>query len=332
MSAFKQFTTKDVIQTPFIADKGWILSGSSEITGSEYGINIFYGINHPIGSTNYDTQTGFVYSASQGNVYNSAKHLYYTNFLTQSTGDNATTQSVTPGATREDDYFFGPIIAPRFDNYLQSTLEQNRFFPTGSGAKGTITTISIPQKLFGEGIVPNTFKFTYTESAAFPTGVQVIDDGEGNLISSSITSSGGDLNTDLVVGQIFYNQGIAVFTTGSNNGNNLGALAKYIGSDLRQMKFEFSSSITIYEQQYKCTILENEFGYSTNPTLLKNSGGTGSYNVEYYDYVTSSFFEPYVTCVGLYNENTELVAVGKLSFPLPISQFTDTTIIVNYDV
>ena len=126
MSAFKQFTTKDVIQTPFIADKGWILSGSSEITGSEYGINIFYGINHPIGSTNYDTQTGFVYSASQGNVYNSAKHLYYTNFLTQSTGDNATTQSVTPGATREDDYFFGPIIAPRFDNYLQSTLEQIR--------------------------------------------------------------------------------------------------------------------------------------------------------------------------------------------------------------
>jgi len=98
------------------------------------------------------------------------------------------------------------------------------------------------------------------------------------------------------------------------------------------MKFEFSSSITIYEQQYKCTILENEFGYSTNPSLLKNNGSSGSYNVEYYDYVTSSFFEPYVTCVGLYNENTELVAVGKLSFPLPISQFTDTTIIVNYDV
>ena len=68
MSAFKQFTTKDVIQTPFIADKGWILSGSSEITGSEYGINIFYGRNHSIGSANYDTQTVFVYSASQGNV------------------------------------------------------------------------------------------------------------------------------------------------------------------------------------------------------------------------------------------------------------------------
>ena len=330
MSAFKQFTTKDVIQTPFIADKGWILSGSSEITGSQYGLNVFNGRNVHY-SSSLNVQTGFVYSSSLNSIYNSAKHLYYTNFLTQSTGDNATTQSVLPGVTREDDYFFGPIIAPRFDNYLQSTLEQNRFFPTQSLAN--ITTLAIPQKLFGEGIVPYTFRFTYTASD-FPTGFLLEDDGEGNIISSSISSSGGDINTSLVVGQIFYNQGIAVLTTGSNNGtgiNTIGKIATAVGG-LDNMKFEFSSSITIYEQQYKCTILENEFGYSTNPSLLKNNGSSGSYNVEYYDYVTSSFFEPYVTCVGLYNENTELVAVGKLSFPLPISQFTDTTIIVNYDV
>ena len=332
MSAFKQFTTKDVIQTPFIADKGWDLSGSSEITGSQYGLNIYYGRNYNISNSGYNISSGFVYTSSLGNIYNSAKHLYYTNFLTQSTGDNATTQSVTPGATREDDYFFGPIVAPRFENYLQSTLEQKRFFPTASNS--TITTLAIPQKLFGEGIVPYTFRFEYTTSnATFPTGLLIEDDGEGNLISSSITSSGGDLNTDLVVGQIFYNQGTAVFTTGSNNGSPLAGIGKYSsGPDLENMRFQFSSSITIYEQQYKCTILENEFGYSTNPSLLKNNGSSGSYNVEYYDYVTSSFFEPYVTCVGLYNENTELVAVGKLSFPLPISQFTDTTIIVNYDV
>lgn len=237
MSAFKQFTTKDVIQTPFIADKGWILSGSSEITGSEYGINIFYGRNlHYSSSINF--QTGFVYSSSLNSIYNSAKHLYYTNFLTQSTGDNATTQSVTPGATREDDYFFGPIIAPRFDNYLQSTLEQKRFFPTGSN--DVITTLAIPQKLFGEGIVPYTFRFTYTQSVSFPTGLLIEDDGEGNLISSSITSSGGDLNTSLVVGQIFYNQGIAVITTGSNGSTSLpdiGKVASAGGGNIDDAKF-----------------------------------------------------------------------------------------------
>ena len=89
----------------------------------------------------------------------------------------------------------------------------------------------------------------------------------------------------------------------------------------------FSSSITIYEQQYKCTIRENEFGYSLNPSLL-----TGSSDNEYYPFVTGSYFTPYITKVGLYNENTELIAIGKLSQPIPISQYTDTTFIVNFDV
>ena len=337
MSAFKQFTTKDVTVTPFIADKGFDISGSN-ITASEFGINIFAGINDTIGSSGYNRETGFIYTSSEGGIYNSAKHLYYTNFLTQSTGDFATTQSVIPGVMRADDYFYGPIIAPRFENYLQSTLTQSRFYPTGSRADGTITTLAIPQKLFGEKIMPYTFKFQYTKSVIYPNGLLIEDDGEGNLISSSISSSGGDTNTSLVVGQIFYSQGIAVITTGSNNFQSLVNIAKNTGAqpgktpDLDNVRIQFSSSLTIFEQQYKCTILENEFGYSTNPSLLTNRGGTGSLNVEYYPFVTASYFTPYVTSVGLYNENTELVAVGKLSFPVPISQFTDTTIIVNFDV
>jgi len=51
----------------------------------------------------------------------------------------------------------------------------------------------------------------------------------------------------------------------------------------------------------------------------------------YYDYVTGSFFTPYISTVGLYNENNELLVVGKLSNPIPISQYTDTTIVINFD-
>ena len=58
----------------------------------------------------------------------------------------------------------------------------------------------------------------------------------------------------------------------------------------------------------------------------------GGLNTSYYPYTTGSFFTPYVTQVGLYNEANQLVAVGKLSFPLPISQYTDTTILVNFDI
>ena len=51
----------------------------------------------------------------------------------------------------------------------------------------------------------------------------------------------------------------------------------------------------------------------------------------YYDFLTGSYFSPYVTTIGLYNESYQLVAVGKLSKPIPISLYVDTTFVVNID-
>jgi|TARA_R110000744_G_scaffold1457_1_gene5113 hypothetical protein len=312
MGAWKQFTTKDVTITPFIADKGWNLTGSS-MTGSSLGANIFVGQNEPYDAT---SQTGFVYSSSRSSIYNSVKQLYYTNYISSSLGDNVTTASIRPGVTREDDVLFGPIQSPIYDNYLQSSLHQFRYWPTGSD--DLVSVIAIPTKLFGEKIIPYTFYLKYTGSS-FPTGLSLTDDGDGNIISGS---------DSMVVGQIFYSHGLVVLTTESCQ--LFGVDVEKFGA-LPQTEINFSSSLTIYEQQYKCTILENEFGVSTNPSLLTSSI-EGSANLEYYPFATASFFEPYITCVGLYNEAQQLVAVGKLSFPLPVSQFTDTTVIVNYDI
>ena len=314
MSAWKQFTTKDVTITPFVADKGFSFIGGA-ITGSDVGINIFGGRNVPYDSTS-NIQSGFVYSSSYNSIYNSAKQLYYTNFLSSSTGDVATTRSLVPGVNEEDLRYTGPVPSTRFDNYLQSSLTQERNFPTGSG--NSITTIAIPTKLFGEKIIPNTFEFTYTGSSIFTNGTLLTDDGEGNVKNGVDT-----------VGQIFYPHGIVVLT--NDNFNTIGRDVNTYPAQLDETTIAFSSSITIYEQQYKCTILENEFGFSTNPSILTSSLA-GATNNEYYPFVTGSFFAPYVTCVGLYNEAKQLVAVGKLSSPLPISNFTDTTIMVNFDV
>jgi hypothetical protein len=313
MSAFKQFTTKEVTITPFIADKGFTFIGS-EITGSTVGINIYKGLNVKYTSSS-NQQTGYEYSSSNSSIYNSVKQLYYTNYISSSTGDIMVTASVLPGATRANDYYYGPIEAPLYENYLQSSLTQQRYWPTASGE--SITVFTIPTQLYGEKIVPTTFEYSYTGSS-FPNGLFLTDDGDGNIISGSE-----------VVGQIFYSHGISVLTTHS---------CELISNDIETtpaqfdtQKFQFSSSLTIFENQFKCTILENEFGSSLNPTLLTQSI-SGGLNTAYYPYTTGSFFTPYVTQVGLYNESNQLVAVGKLSFPLPISQYTDTTILVNFDI
>lgn len=40
---------------------------------------------------------------------------------------------------------------------------------------------------------------------------------------------------------------------------------------------------------------------------------------------------PYVTTIGLYNENQELIMIGKLSQPCQLNPYTDTNFIVRID-
>ena len=65
--------------------------------------------------------------------------------------------------------------------------------------------------------------------------------------------------------------------------------------------------------------------------IASPTGGGVQANETYYDFATGSYFSPYVTTIGLYNEAYQLVAVGKLSQALPISLNTDTTFVVNFD-
>jgi hypothetical protein len=83
--------------------------------------------------------------------------------------------------------------------------------------------------------------------------------------------------------------------------------------------------MTLFETQYKCTIRESEFNFSQNPSIISGSNG------ELYNFATQPYFDPYITTVGLYNENQDLLAVAKLSQPLPSSRTTDTNIIIRMD-
>lgn len=446
MSAFKQFTTKDVTLTPFKANKLFSFSGN-EITGSNCQIEFYSGVKPPTGSifiSSSATPTGYTSIQNTVGIYNSAKHLYYSNFLTKSTGDNIQEPILIPGVTSKFDVYLGSIENPRYENYLQTSLSQSRNFPTSSG--NHISMISIPSKLYGENIVPSTFELSFTQSG---TNYTITDDGEGNLVYNIIspekfinltdtssatfsfldyikypttipitssnsgitfnngfiidnltqtltnfnilgTESNGD-NSDFIfiisgsegevgftsqsilanspfeinisgnlipnetynlyvvctnvdgvfqtnsvisasflppnspttVGQIFYSHGNAILTYDpiSSASYEFDQSSSYVNLD----NIKFSSSLTYYEQQYKCVVRDNELGYTLNPSAISSSDF-------YYDFVTGSNFEPYVTTIGLYDNNQNLLAVGKLSNPTPLSKDMDTTFIINYDI
>ena len=326
MSAWKQFLASDIIVNPFVVNKGFTFPSSQFATGSDgqlVGIDRFLGENVDW-FTNKST-TGTLSTEYTALIYNSAKQLYYTNFLSSSTGDNVAQPVLFPGSDSSGDVLIGSVESPLYDNFLQSTLTASRYWPTGSGDQ--IAVISIPSKLYGEYIVPNSFVLDYPTLSS-----TITDDGQGNL---NISSSAGGF--DGYIGNIIYTHGLAILTDVTLP-DILGlTLDDYVTDN--DVTCSFSSSMTIFETQYKATIRESEFNATLNPSAQK-SGSLVSVNSSLFyqrgdgtlnDNITGSYFSPYVTTVGLYDEAQNLLAVGKLAQPLPTSDTTDTTILVNLD-
>jgi len=316
MSVFKPFITSDVVVSPFKVNKNFYFEGTPSLTGS--GIDLFIGENtNPTLWVSGSNPTGYNSIQDKFLVYRSIRELYYYNFLDGNNGSPVTTSSFNPDGT-----ITGLPYTPNAYNYLPNTLPADRYFPTGSGE--IIGVIAIPSNLFGEYIKPGTFSLSY-ESGSFT------DDGEGNLLHSSSK-----------VGDIIYEHGIVTLTSDGIPGTQGYGFVYYGSTDYggadaafildlinsQNITCSFDSTITIYESQYKCTIRQNEFNFSQNPTLISGSSNSGIV----YDFATGSYFDPYITTVGLYNNDKELLAVAKLAQPLPLSSVTDMNILINLDL
>lgn len=353
MAAFKQLNSQDIIVSPLEVNKGYratiqpIFSSSGGYSYISYGVGRYsesldridaYGFEHRIEryvGENVDPlvsqeATGIYQTFPKYAMYNSIKQLYYSNFLSGSLDKNGdfVSSNINQPYFRPDGVVTGEDYNPIFDNYRQTDLLEQKIFPTASGAE--IGVLSIPINVFGDKIQPGSFRYeapAWSSSAA----VNLVDDGEGRILSR---------NT--VVGNIIYTHGIvtitnpAVYQDPSGYGlqdYSIGAYGRPTGSidffegfiSGSEQTASFSSSYSLYETQYKITLGESEFNYTQNPSTITGSNGTP------YDYITGSYFSPYVTTVGLYNDKYELLAVGKLAKPLPTSQNTDTTILVNID-
>jgi hypothetical protein len=323
MTAFKQLLASDIIVTPFEVNKAFRFTGAAELTGSTVGIDRFLGQNiQGLFSLNEAT-TGEIATEYKRLIYNSSKELYYSNYLSSSYGDPVSLPFIIPGSDPDGDVLVGPAdSAGRFENYLETTLTYERYFPTASNA--IIGVISIPTKLYGDIIQPGSFVIS-AESGS------ITDDGNGNLYFS--------LDGEYC-GNITYQHGLVVLTKDNFGGGDTYGTATYgtssYGSSANafieniitspNVTCSFSSSFTIFETQYKCTFDPSEFNFSLNPSLI-----LGSTEGTVYDFVTGSYFNPYVTTVGLYNEAQDLIAVAKLAKPLPSNNVTDTSIIINID-
>lgn len=89
------------------------------------------------------------------------------------------------------------------------------------------------------------------------------------------------------------------------------------------------SSRTIYEMEVCCTVEEGEFNMTTNPTIRPNRDISRG---DLLPFATHSEFTPYVTTIGLYNDDGQLLMVGKLAQSIKIPKKGDITFIVRCDL
>ena len=210
------------------------------------------------------------------------------------------------------------------------------------------------EHVFGQGVMAQRLKITdYSGSNEYFTNSPA---GEYGILYA--TQSAGpqnvlDANQYYAVGLIYYQSGLVVLTGScfhdtaqggilhatdadstelvlgaGNDGLNILTGSSISGSadGLRNRIYnlQFNNTVELNSTIYFCRVHHNEFNYSTNQTYL--TGSQLRVKEKATDVPVS-----YITTVGLYNDNNELLAVAKLSEPLKKDPSTEMTIRVRLD-
>jgi len=246
-------------------------------------------------------------------------------------------------------------IYRQLTNTLLGPTEE-KFTFAGSGTNITpnyVYAISVARQQLREKMDPGNWELHLTGSGN--TKLKLIDDSGAttnptvnqggrvfNIVSGSIASGTAVRKTEATAqpgggfGLFYPDLGILVLngpvlnasaslsttTTSNLEGGNVGKFYQAIrGED----KFQARREEVITSQHYFCRVPNKEFNFSANPTFTSGSNG---------DFTVSSFFKnpkTFVTQVGLYNDNNELLAIAKLSKPLEKSYSKEAIIKVKLD-
>lgn len=180
------------------------------------------------------------------------------------------------------------------------------------------------------------FTLTVTQNTAGADGNKAVANNLANVSINGGTAAAagafrGGVTGDITAGLIYYQAGIiastsSIFTNTAQIMNNAtSSFADVLVKDTvdnladgvrkRIQKISFSNTTELHSTVYFCRANKGDFNYSSNPTYLKNSkifvktnpGVSDEHNLPPVTYITT---------VGLYSPNNELLAVAKLSEPL----------------
>lgn len=167
-----------------------------------------------------------------------------------------------------------------------------------------------------------------------------------NLVSGSIANGIYNSSSPHYYGKVYPEQGVILVSadklnlsasfntvTSSNaDGENIMKLFTSLSGSAsnRSKGFIARSVIVKHQESIFIRVNGNEMNYSNNPTFSNKDITKGKFNRPYFD---SFIYNPYtyVTTIGLYNDNKDLLAVAKLSKPLQKSFSSEISVTVKLE-
>lgn len=167
-----------------------------------------------------------------------------------------------------------------------------------------------------------------------------------NLLSGSLASGIYEPSTPHYYGKVYPDNGIVILSaeklndevsfntviTSNTNGENPYKLLTSMSGSAYNLNLGFVARAVQIKHQQSIFIRVNsdEMNYSNNPTFVNSDATKGRIGKPYFD---SFMYNPhvYVTTIGLYNDNRELLSVAKLSKPLQKSFNSELSITVKLE-
>ena len=161
----------------------------------------------------------------------------------------------------------------------------------------------------------------YQAGIAVISGSVFNDAANGGILNDTLGETGGNPGT-VELGSGLGFSGFQIMTA-----STLNTVADGIRNRLENISFNNTTELN--STIYFCRVNNTEFNYSSNPTYLSASGGPSEIVVK--DGDTGTDPASYITSVGLYSPDNELLAVAKVSEPLKKDPSNELTLRVRLD-
>jgi hypothetical protein len=233
------------------------------------------------------------------------------------------------------------IVYGQYRNLVYGTEDTNFSFDGGTTTAEQIYVINISRARYKQALLPGSLNLSLTSGSGGNTKtIKLTDDsnttsltrfiGE-NKVFYIISGSNGNYctscNSGSIYGMMLPDLGVIILDasgslggagyfisassleTSSVSNNHLRLFTSISASAAAGNPFTLQSQEVVSSRYFFTRVKNSEFNYTTNPSIIDANG-----NLLYTTLINNP--QTYVTTVGMYNDNNELLAVAKLSKPL----------------